>query len=145
VFDEAMHARAMQRLELETGPPPRAGARPAAGALSAVIETATGNLAGFEALCRWSDATGTPIEPREFVPIADETGLILPLGRFVLGEACRQLAVWRKHPRGQHISVSVNVSQRQLADPGFVDLVTGALADARLDPRGLRLEVARAR
>ena len=142
MFDEAMHARVMQRLELETGLRHALERGQLRVLYQPVIETATGNLAGFEALCRWTDSTGTAIEPREFVPIADETGLILPLGRFVLGEACRQLAIWRKHPRGQHISVSVNVSQRQLADPGFVDLVTGALADARLDPRGLRLEVA---
>ena len=76
------------------------------------------------------------------MPIADETGLILPLGRFVLTEACKQLAIWRRHPRGEQLSVSVNVSGRQLADPGFVELVTGALAGAQLDPRGLRLEVA---
>src|SRR5215212_5305421 len=142
VFDEAMHERVMARLELETGLR-RALERDELRVLfQPVIETATGRIAGFEALCRWTDMSGTAIEPREFVPIADETGLILPLGRFVLGEACRQLAIWRQHPRGQHICVSVNVSQRQLADPGFVDLVTGALADARLDPRGLRLEVA---
>ena len=67
-----------------------------------VIETATGSIAGFEALCRWTDGGGKAIEPREFVPIADETGLILPLGRFVLDEACRQLATWRAHPRGKH-------------------------------------------
>jgi diguanylate cyclase (GGDEF)-like protein len=142
VFDEAMHARVMQRLELETGLRHALERGELRVLFQPVIETATGQIAGFEALCRWTDSAGTAIEPREFVPIADETGLILPLGRFVLYEACRQLAIWRKHPRGQHISVSVNVSQRQLADPGFVDLVTGALADARLDPRGLRLEVA---
>jgi diguanylate cyclase (GGDEF)-like protein len=142
VFDEAMHARVMQRLELETGLRHALDRHQLRVLYQPVIETATGNIAGFEALCRWTDGSGKAIEPREFVPIADETGLILPLGRFVLDEACRQLATWRQHPRGKHISVSVNVSQRQLSDPGFVELVTGALADARLDPRGLRLEVA---
>src|SRR3954466_894355 len=142
VFDEAMHARVMQRLELETGLRHALERAQLRVLYQPVIQTATGALAGFEALCRWTDSTGTAIEPREFVPIADETGLILPLGRFVLDETCRQLATWRKHPRGQHVTVSVNVSQRQLADPGFVDVVTGALAGARLDPRGMRLEVA---
>src|SRR4051794_2762230 len=142
VFDEAMHARAVQRLELETGLRHAIERAQLRVLYQPVIETATGKIAGFEALSRWTDAAGHAIEPREFVPIADETGLILPLGRFVLTEACRQLAVWRTHPRGKHLSVSVNVSHRQLSDPGFVDLVTGALADARLDPHGLRLEVA---
>jgi diguanylate cyclase (GGDEF)-like protein len=142
VFDEAMHARVMQRLELETGLRHALERAQLRVLYQPVIETATGNIAGFEALCRWTDSTGTAIEPREFVPIADETGLILPLGRFVLTEACRQLAIWRLHPRGKHLSVSVNVSGRQLSDPGFIELVTGALAGAQLDPRGLRLEVA---
>jgi diguanylate cyclase (GGDEF)-like protein len=142
VFDEAMHARVMQRLELETGLRQALDRRQLRVLYQPVVETATGAIAGFEALCRWTDGTGTAIEPREFVPIADETGLILPLGRFVFDEACRQLAVWRRHPRGANLSMSVNVSHRQLSDPGFVELVTGALADARLDPRGLRLEVA---
>jgi diguanylate cyclase (GGDEF)-like protein len=142
VFDEAMHERVMQRLELETGLR-RALERDELRVLyQPVIQTATGAIAGFEALCRWTDTAGRAIEPRDFVPIADETGLILPLGRFVLGEACRQLARWRQHPRGEGLSVSVNVSGRQLADPGFVGLVTDALSEARLDPRGLRLEVA---
>ena len=142
VFDEAMHARAMERLELETGLRRAIEHGDLRVQYQPVIQTATGRIAGFEALCRWTDDTGKAIEPREFVPIADETGLILPLGRFMLTEACRQLAVWREHPRGKQLSVSVNVSGRQLSDPGFVGLVTGALADARLDPRGLRLEVA---
>ena len=142
VFDQAMHERVMARLELETGLR-RALEREELRVLyQPVIETATGEISGFEALCRWTDASGHAIEPREFVAIADETGLILPLGRFVLTEACRQLATWRTHPRGKKLSVSVNVSGRQIADPGFVQQVTDALYDARLDPRGLRLEVA---
>jgi EAL domain-containing protein (putative c-di-GMP-specific phosphodiesterase class I) len=107
-----------------------------------VIDTATGQISGFEALSRWTDRRGHAIEPREFVAIADETGLTLPLGRFVLAQACRQLATWREHPRGKKLSVSVNVSGRQLAHPGFVRLVTDSLYEARLDPRGLRLEIA---
>jgi diguanylate cyclase (GGDEF)-like protein len=142
VFDEAMHARVIQRLELETGLRQALERAQLRVVYQPVIETATGTIAGFEALCRWTDASGNAVAPREFVPIADETGLILPLGRFVLTEACKQLAVWRSHPRGNGLSVSVNVSHRQLSDPGFIELVAGALADARLDPRGLRLEVA---
>ena len=142
IFDEAMHERAMERLELETGLRHAIERGQLRVQYQPVIRTATGGIAGFEALCRWTDDHGTAIEPREFVPIADETGLILPLGRFMLNAACQQLAIWREHPRGKQLSVSVNVSGRQLSDPGFVGLVTGALADARLDPRGLRLEVA---
>jgi EAL domain-containing protein (putative c-di-GMP-specific phosphodiesterase class I) len=137
-----MHERVMARLELETGLR-RALERDELRVLyQPVVQTATGQIAGFEALCRWTDASGRAVEPREFVAIADETGLILPLGRFVLSEACRQLATWRAHPRGKELSISVNVSGRQLADPGFVQLVTDSLSEARLDPHGLRVEVA---
>ncbi len=142
VFDQAMHARVMARLELETGLR-RALERDELRVLyQPVIETATGRISGFEALSRWTDRAGQAIAPREFVAIADETGLILPLGRFVLAQACRRLAVWRAHPYGKTLSISVNVTGRQLAHPGFVQLVTDALYEARLDPRGLRLEVA---
>jgi diguanylate cyclase (GGDEF)-like protein len=142
VFDQAMHERVVARLELETGLR-RALERDELSVLyQPVIETATGEIAGFEALCRWTDENGRAIEPRDFVPIAEETGLILPLGAFVLSEACRQLAVWRARPRGKKLTISVNVSGRQLADPGFVQLVSDTLSEARLDPRGLRLEVA---
>ena len=112
VFDEAMHARVMQRLELETGLRHALERAPAARALPAGDrdrDRQHRRLRGAVPLDR--RAAARAIEPREFVPIADETGLILPLGRFVLDEACRQLAIWRKHPRGKHISVSVNVSQ----------------------------------
>jgi EAL domain-containing protein (putative c-di-GMP-specific phosphodiesterase class I) len=136
-----MHERVMERLELETGLRHALERGQLRVLYQPVIETATGQIAGFEALCRWTDDHGRAIAPRDFVPIADETGLILPLGGFVLAEACRQLAIWRKHPRGKQLSISVNVSGRELSDPGFVDRVTGALGDARLDPRGLRLEV----
>jgi diguanylate cyclase (GGDEF)-like protein len=142
VFDQAMHARVMARLELETGLRHALEHDELRVLYQPVIETATGEISGFEALCRWTDRSGHAIEPREFVAIADETGLILPLGRFVLAQACRQLATWREHPRGKKLSISVNVTGRQLAHPGFVQLVTDSLYEARLDPRGLRLEIA---
>jgi diguanylate cyclase (GGDEF)-like protein len=142
VFDQAMHERVMARLELESGLRRALEHDELRVLYQPVIETATGQIAGFEALSRWTDRGGHAIEPREFVAIADETGLILPLGRFVLTQACRQLASWREHPRGKKLSVSVNVSGRQLAHPGFVRLVTDSLYEARLDPRGLRLEIA---
>ena len=142
VFDQAMHERVMARLELETGLRRALEQDELRVLYQPVIETATGQISGFEALSRWTDRSGHAVDPREFVAIADETGLILPLGRFVLAQACRQLAAWREHPRGKKLSISVNVSGRQLAHPGFVKLVTDSLSEARLDPRGLRLEVA---
>jgi diguanylate cyclase (GGDEF)-like protein len=141
VFDSAMHERVMARVELETA---------LRGALERgelrvlyqpIVRTATGRLAGFEALCRWTDADGRTIEPSEFVPVAEETGLIGPLGAFVLREACRQLAAWRATSHGAELMVSVNISARQLADRAFPAGVAATLAETGLDPRGLRLEI----
>ena len=142
VFDSAMHERVMARLELETGLR-RALQREQLRVLyQPVVETATGRLAGFEALCRWTDESGRTIEPAEFVPIAEETGLIVGLGRFVLGEACRQLAAWRATEHGEGLTIGVNIAGRELADPGFAAGVAATLASTGLDARGLRLEVA---
>lgn len=142
VFDFAMHERVMARLELETGLR-RALERGELRVLyQPIVRTATGRLAGFEALCRWTDAAGRTIEPSEFVPVAEETGLIGPLGAFVLREACRQLGGWRATSHGAELMVGVNISGRQLADPGFPDGVAATLAETGLDPRGLRLEIA---
>jgi EAL domain-containing protein (putative c-di-GMP-specific phosphodiesterase class I) len=81
------------------------------------------------------------VEPAEFVPIAEETGLIVPLGRNVLETACRELAAWRELERGAGLVVGVNVSHRQLAEPGFAGDLAAVLERTGLDPRALRLEV----
>jgi EAL domain-containing protein (putative c-di-GMP-specific phosphodiesterase class I) len=82
------------------------------------------------------------LEPDGFVTVAEETGLILPLGDFVLAEACGQLARWRRAGiASPSLSMAVNVSIRQLERAGFVDRVTAAIAEARLDPGSLVLEV----
>jgi len=75
------------------------------------------------------------------VPIAEETGLIVPLGAWVLRAACVQLAEWRRLPQGAGLTMGVNVSRRQLTDPGFEDLLADALGTAALEPGALRLEI----
>jgi EAL domain-containing protein (putative c-di-GMP-specific phosphodiesterase class I) len=93
-----------------------------------IVRTVNGEVCGFEALCRWE------VEPREFVAVAEETGLIVPLGRYVLREATRRAAEWG-------VCVSVNVAGRQLADAGFTRSVEQALAQSGARPANLRLEV----
>ena len=105
------------------------------------MQAATGRIAGFEALCRWPDSGGGFVEPSEFVPIAEETGLIVPLGRWVLRTACEQLAAWRALPQGAGLVASVNVSHRQLADPEFGLMLKESLEETGLDPAALRLEI----
>jgi EAL domain-containing protein (putative c-di-GMP-specific phosphodiesterase class I) len=98
-------------------------------------------LHAAEALVRWDHPTRGPMPPVEFVPLAEETGLIMALGRQVLQSACGQAVAWPAQDGGPAPSVSVNVSARQLHDPAFVADVRRALADTRLDPDRLILEI----
>ncbi len=110
-----------------------------------VVELQTGVVVGTEALLRWQHPTRGIVPPAEFIPIAEESGLIVPLGRWVLHEACRQLAHWRgQEAAAGSLHVSVNVSARQLQAAGFVDDVQAALAAAGLEPSALVLEVTEA-
>ena len=106
-----------------------------------VLDLATRELLGVEALLRWRHPTRGIVQPVDFIPIAEESGLIVPVGRWVLEQACRQVAVWRDAPDGHELTVSVNVSARQLQHPEFVHDVRVALDAAALDPRRLVLEI----
>jgi diguanylate cyclase (GGDEF)-like protein/PAS domain S-box-containing protein len=141
VFDARMHEQVMRRLDMETELRRAIEEQRLDVVYQPIVQAATGRIAGFEALCRWPDAGGGFVEPSEFVAIAEETGLIVPLGRWVLNAACAQLAEWRERPQGAGLIVSVNISHRQLADPEFGLILGGALASAGLDPQALRLEV----
>jgi|tagenome__1003787_1003787.scaffolds.fasta_scaffold20981420_2 diguanylate cyclase (GGDEF)-like protein/PAS domain S-box-containing protein len=106
------------------------------------VELETGRLAGVEALVRWQHPERGLVPPLDFIPLAEQTGLIVPLGRFVLREACRQMRAWHDHyPTRPPMTVSVNLSARELDEPGLVDSVRSALADSGLDPAHLVLEI----
>lgn len=94
---------------------------------------------GVEALLRWRHPTRGVLKPTEFIPLADETGMIVPIGRFVLNQVCQQAAAWRQ--KGLDIPVSVNVSARQLESTGFVEDVRRALTASGIEPGSLTLEV----
>lgn len=97
-------------------------------------------LRGFEALCRWAHPERGVIAPSEFIPLAEETGMIVPLGSWVIGEACRHMMALA--PNGPHAPwVSVNVAARQLVDGALIDIVERALETSGLEARRLRLEV----
>jgi diguanylate cyclase (GGDEF)-like protein/PAS domain S-box-containing protein len=107
-----------------------------------VLDLTTERVVGVEALLRWRHPTRGIVQPADFIPIAEESGLIVELGRWVLEQACRQVASWRDTtPDGQELTVSVNVSARQLQHPDFVHDVRVALDAAALDPRRLVLEI----
>jgi EAL domain-containing protein (putative c-di-GMP-specific phosphodiesterase class I) len=106
------------------------------------VELATGRLAGVEALVRWQHPERGLVPPLEFIPLAEQTGLIVPLGRFVLREACRQMRAWHdRYPAHRPMTVSVNLSARELDEPGLVESVRSALEDAGLAPAHLVLEI----
>ena len=98
-------------------------------------------LLGAEALVRWRHPQRGMISPAEFIPLAEQTGLILPLGQFVLQTACEQLQRWSQHPSTAHLSISVNVSARQFRHSGFVAEVLQALQTHQADPKKLKLEL----
>jgi diguanylate cyclase (GGDEF)-like protein len=107
-----------------------------------VLRTTGGAVVGVEALVRWRHPVRGLVSPAEFIPLAEETGLILPLGRFVLEEACRQVGVWRRaHPELDGLLVSVNLSPRQFRQGDLDQLVADALERSGLDPASLSLEV----
>ena len=105
-----------------------------------LVDLGTGRIESFEALVRWNHPTRGQIEPDEFIPLAEETGLILPVGRYVLREACLQTATW--HASGiADIAIGVNVAAQQLLDADFIKDVREALEQADLAPRYLTLEL----
>jgi diguanylate cyclase (GGDEF)-like protein len=107
-----------------------------------ILSLPDNNLVGFEALVRWNHPERGLVEPSVFIPVAEETGLILPLGRWIMHAACQQASEWRdRFPMASTLKVGVNVSGRQLLQPDFVDTVSDALFLANLPARCLAIEV----
>jgi diguanylate cyclase (GGDEF)-like protein/PAS domain S-box-containing protein len=100
-----------------------------------------GLLTGAEALVRWKHPTRGLVAPQDFVPLAEETGLILPLGSWILETACSQIAQWSSRREGAHLAVAVNISAREFRQPKFVENVLKALEHAGANPRNLKLEL----
>ena len=98
-------------------------------------------MTGVEALLRWQHAERGLVGPEQFIPMAEESGLILPLGQWALEQACRQLAAWAERPDTAALSIAVNVSVRQFRHPEFVDLVLAALNHSQVSPHKLKLEL----
>ena len=102
---------------------------------------ADGTVFGVEALVRWQHPERGMVSPGVFIPLAEECGLILPLGRWVLESACAQLAAWSADPRRAHLAISVNVSARQFLHDDFVAEVAGVLERSGANPQRLDLEL----
>jgi diguanylate cyclase (GGDEF)-like protein len=106
-----------------------------------IVRTRTGRIVGVEALVRWNHPTRGLLSPASFIALAEDTGLIVPVGKIVLEMACAQVAAWQDVPELAGLSLSVNVSSRQLRTAEIIDQVRAALADSGLPPASLVLEV----
>jgi EAL domain-containing protein (putative c-di-GMP-specific phosphodiesterase class I) len=100
-----------------------------------------GCIVGVEALVRWQQAQRGMVSPVEFIPLAEETGLILPIGQWVLETACAQLVAWASDPEKAHLTMAVNVSMRQFRHPEFAEQVLGVLEKTGANPHNLKLEI----
>jgi diguanylate cyclase (GGDEF)-like protein/PAS domain S-box-containing protein len=140
-FDAGMHTRAVSRLRVETELRQAVEAGQLRLHYQPIVAIRTGHTLGFEALVRWEHPTRGLLGPGEFLPVAEESGLIVPMGRWILAEACRQLAEWRRAGAPDDLRVSVNVSNRQFWHGGLLEDVQGLLKAAHLEPRHIVLEI----
>lgn len=99
------------------------------------------NLTGAEALLRWFPANQSQVPPGQFIPLAEENGLIVPIGAWVINTACAQLKTWSADPSTRHLKIAINVSARQFRQPNFVEVVFDALRTTGADPTLLKLEL----
>lgn len=107
-----------------------------------IVALDTGVLSGFESLLRWEHPTQGFISPADFVPVAEETGLIVPIGEWILRESCRQIGSWQqKSDRAKNLWISVNVSSKQFLDIDLVSLVSSVLEETGVEPSSLKLEM----
>jgi diguanylate cyclase (GGDEF)-like protein/PAS domain S-box-containing protein len=142
VFDKAMHDRAMQLLQLETDLRRAIDREEFFLEYQPIVSLETGLVASFEALVRWQHPERGLVSPGEFIPVAEETGLIIPLGQWVLRESCSQMRRWELSgildPR---VTMSVNLSSRQFSQTDLTEQVAGALRESGLAPDRLKLEI----
>jgi predicted signal transduction protein with EAL and GGDEF domain len=137
VFDDSMRDRAMERLELESGLRHALDEGELRLVYQPLVTLADGRVTGVEALVRWEHPVFGTVAPLRFVGLAERNGFIIPIGAWVLQEACRQLAAWGDDA----LSMSVNVSARQLGSTDLVDVVRAVLEDSAIAPRRLCLEI----
>jgi diguanylate cyclase (GGDEF)-like protein/PAS domain S-box-containing protein len=142
LFDATLRAAAQQRLSTENELRRGIAQRHIEAHYQPVVDLTTMQVTGFEALARWRHPTRGLLNPVDFIPVAEETGQIVPLGTQMLRQACHQLAAWlRARPDTRPTSVSINVAARQLTDGGFADLVGFVLDESGAPPKLITLEL----
>jgi predicted signal transduction protein with EAL and GGDEF domain len=142
LFDDVMHEQALRRLQIEQDLRLAIEREELYNAYQPIVAATDGGLVGFEALVRWQHPERGVVPPLEFIPVAEQTGLILQIGQMVLTEACRQMVRWEGEGLvSPDMRINVNLSPRQVSDPGFVASVAAVLAESALDPQRLSLEI----
>ena len=142
VFEEHLHASVFERLEMKADLTRAVEDGQLACHYQPIVSLQTGRITGVEALVRWDHPERGPLSPDAFIPLAEDTGLIVPLGRWVLNEACQQLRAWQLQlPPTSSLTMSVNLSVRQLAHGNIVADVREAVDEAQIDPSTLTLEI----
>ena len=140
-FSNEMNERAIRRLVLEAALRSGLDNQGFSVVYHPIVDSESQQVQAFEALMRFSHPELGMVSPVEFIPIAEETGLIIDIGRFILETALDQVAVWRRRPGHEHLQVGVNVTPRQLQESDFVQTVEGALEARNLEPDSLIIEI----
>lgn len=142
VFEGSMHEQAQRSLQIETDLRLAIEAEQFQLYYQPIWSLATNEITGFEALIRWTHPMRGMISPADFIPIAEETGLILPIGQWVIQEACRQMNEWRENfPAAEPLTVSVNLSAKQFSEPNLVGQIQSALNQTGFPPHRLKIEI----
>ena len=141
MFDRAMHAEALTRLQIETDLRHAFERDEFFLHYQPIVSIAEGRIVGAEALIRWRHFERGIVSPATFVPVAEDTGLVVPLGRWVLKEACRQAREWQSYGTAGHFGISVNLSVREFAQPDLVRAVAAILEETGLSPSSLKIEI----
>jgi diguanylate cyclase (GGDEF)-like protein/PAS domain S-box-containing protein len=142
IFDKAMHARAINLLQLETDLRKAIEHQEFFIQYQPIVDLDNFSLRGFEALVRWRHPERGFISPIDFIPVAEETGMIIQIGEWVLREACRQIQRWQVvFPSDPPLFISVNLSGKQFTQADLIHEVAYILSETRIDPHSLKLEI----
>jgi diguanylate cyclase (GGDEF)-like protein len=142
VYATKMHEQALKRLQLEADLNQAIINQEFELYYQPIISLTTGTISGFEALVRWQSPTRGFISPGAFIPVAEETGLIIPMGEWILATACQQMQTWKQKFADAHsVMMSVNLSSRQFAQANLIEQIQHTLAITGLDPANLKLEI----
>lgn len=142
VFDKTMHAYAMNLLQMESDLRRAIERKEFVLHYQPIVALESGSITGFEALIRWEHPDRGFVPPDQFISIAEETGLIIPIGHWVLEEACRQIQEWQEEfPQYPPLQISVNISSKQFINSKLIDQIRQVMQETRVDPHSLKLEM----